>query len=147
MQSIEDHVHHCYWDNDTNCARTMLMYLSTYFEIPLQSQTMHAAIGMHGAGGFRAQCGLVEGALMFLGIFFAQKGLTDEVISKLSYSYAEQFKEEFSSLECRVLRPTGFQKTDPPHACEGLTVKAIAFTRDFIELSKEAVAYANTLTD
>lgn len=84
---------------------------------------------------------------MFLGIFFAQKGLTDEVISKLSYSYAEQFKEEFSSLECRVLRPTGFQKTDPPHACEGLTVKAIAFTRDFIELSKEAVAYANTLTD
>lgn len=147
MRSIEDHVHHCYWDNDTNCARTMLLYLASYFKIPLQAQTLNAAIGMHGAGGFRAQCGLVEGALMFLGIFFAQKGLKEEAISKLCYTYAEQFKEEFSSLECRVLRPNGFQKIDPPHACEGLTVQAIAFTRSFIQHSKEAVAYANTLTD
>ena len=30
----------------------------------IEEQTYAAAVGMHGAGGFRAQCGLVEGALM-----------------------------------------------------------------------------------
>jgi hypothetical protein len=133
MQSIEEHVHHLYWDHDINCARTMLMYLAAYFKVPLKDQTLHAAIGMHGGGGFRAQCGLVEGALMFLGIYFAQKGLSDASISKLCFTYAQAFTVTFSSLECRVLRPGGFQETDPPHLCEGLTVRAIAFTRDFIE--------------
>ena len=73
MQTIEEHVHHLYWDYDINCARTMLMYLARYFKIPLNDQTLQAAIGMHGGGGFGAQCGLVEGALMFLGIYGARK--------------------------------------------------------------------------
>lgn len=51
MQTIEEHVHHQYWDHDTNCARTMLMYLAPYFKVLLQDQTLHAAIGMHGGGG------------------------------------------------------------------------------------------------
>lgn len=132
MQTIKEHVHTCYWEKDLNCASTMLLYLETFFEVPLEKQTLQAAIGMHGAGGFRSQCGLVEGALMFLGIFFSQKGQTSAGISNLCYRYAEAFTKEFSSLECRDLRPTGFQKTDEPHICETLTVQAIVFTCDFI---------------
>ena len=139
MQTIEDLVHSCYWDKDINCARTMLLSLEMLFVVPLENQTLQAAIGMHGAGGYRAQCGLVEGALMFLGVFFAQKGQTDADISKLCYRYAEEFTREFSSLECRDLRPTGFQKTDVPHVCEMLTVQAIAFTRDFIRAATSTV--------
>ncbi|SMP46002.1 Putative redox-active protein (C_GCAxxG_C_C) [Sphaerochaeta associata] len=133
MQSIEEHVHHLYWDLDINCARTTLMYLAQYFKIPLNDQTLQAAIGMHGGGGFGAQCGLVEGSLMFLAIYCASMGLSDALISKLCFSYAQAFISTFSSLECSVLRPGGFQRSDPPHLCEGLTVRAIAFTRDFIE--------------
>ncbi|WP_320129841.1 C-GCAxxG-C-C family protein [uncultured Sphaerochaeta sp.] len=139
MQTIEELVHSSYWEKDINCARTMLFALGTLFEVPLENQTLQAAIGMHGAGGYRAQCGLVEGALMFLGIFFAQKGQADESISKLCYSYAEEFTQEFSSLECRDLRPNGFQETDAPHVCENLTVKAIAFTRDFIRTANSSI--------
>jgi len=133
MQSIEEHVHHLYWDHDINCARTTLMYLAQYFKIPLNDQTLQAAIGMHGGGGFGAQCGLEEGALMFLGLYGARKGMSDASVSRLCFAYAQAFTVAFSSLQCSVLRPQGFQESNPPHICEGLTVRAIAFTRDFIE--------------
>jgi len=31
-------------------------------------QLLDAAVGMHGAGKYGAQCGLVEGSLMFIGL-------------------------------------------------------------------------------
>jgi len=72
---IKEKIHQLYWDLNFNCARTMLTCLSELFHFPISNQTMNAAIGMHGAGGFRAQCGLVEGALMFIGVFLADKGI------------------------------------------------------------------------
>ena len=68
MNDLKARVHELYWKKDCNCAKTMLLCLCEHFCIPLQEQTLHAATGMHGAGRFRAQCGLVEGALMFIGI-------------------------------------------------------------------------------
>ena len=65
---ISKRVHELYWEKDINCARTALLCLSELFEIPLAPQTIQSAAGLHGAGGYRAQCGLVEGALMFIGI-------------------------------------------------------------------------------
>jgi undecaprenyl diphosphate synthase len=35
---------------------------------------------MHGAGGYRAQCGLVEGALMFIGVIGKARGLSNEAV-------------------------------------------------------------------
>jgi hypothetical protein len=51
--------------------------LSEHFGIELNSQIFDAAIGMHGAGGYQAQCGLVEGALLFFGIIARAKGVPD----------------------------------------------------------------------
>ncbi len=133
MGTLEEHVHYWYWEKDVNCARTTLLYLAHYFGVSLCEQTLHAGIGMHGAGGFGAQCGLVEGSLMFMGIYFARKGLSDSEISRICCAYAKAFSLEFSSLECRVLRPEGFLNNTSDHICEDLTVRSIAFTCDFIE--------------
>lgn len=66
---IVKHVHLAYWNKDLNCANTTLECLSSIFETQVDSQLYKAAVGLHGAGGYRAQCGLVEGVLLFIGLY------------------------------------------------------------------------------
>ena len=134
--AIRARVHQLYWDLDVNCARTALTCLGELFGLDISRQTMNAAIGLHGAGGFRAQCGLVEGALMFLGIYLSGKGQTEEDISNACYWFAQAFTERFGSLRCFELRPNGFSENDPPHVCEGITGDAILFAYQFIRDSR-----------
>jgi len=132
-------VHDLYWNSDINCARTSLVCLGQIFNVDIPQEVYSAAVGMHGAGGFRAQCGLVEGPLMFLGLFGALLKLDDATIIALCKRFAEHFLERFGSLRCCELRPGGFQTTDPPHLCEGLTVDAICFTVSYIRSNVEGV--------
>ncbi len=131
--TIKERVHELYWKQDINCARTMLICLCELFDIDIEKQTLNSAIGLHGAGGFRAQCGLVEGALMFIGIYFSDKGKTEADIASICYQYADEFTKRFGSLKCYDLRPDGFSENDPPHACEEITGAAIEFTKEFIK--------------
>lgn len=99
----------------------------------IADQVYAAAAGMHGAGGYRAQCGLVEGMLMFLGIVGTQAGLSGKQIADRCYQYAEAFEKQFSSLICRDLRPEGFSENNPPHLCENLTCRTLLFAADFLQ--------------
>lgn len=125
-------VHENYWIKGHNCATTTLIVLSKLFNIPLEQQVLYSSRGMHGAGCFRAQCGLVEGTLMFFGILGTEKELGDPTIAGLCYKYAEEFTKKFGSLSCRDLRPEGFNDDDPPHLCEKLSVESILFSEQFI---------------
>ena len=77
---ITKRVHELYWKEDINCARTALVCLSELFEIVIEPQTIWSAVGLHGAGGYRAQCGLVEGTLMFMEIYLHMIGKSDDKI-------------------------------------------------------------------
>ncbi len=129
---IDKRVHKLYWDEDLNCARTTLICLSELFKVPLEEQVLSSAIGLHGAGKYGAQCGLVEGSLMFIGILYQSMEKTENDIVEACYDFAKQFEEEFGSLRCCRLRPTGFSKNDPPHMCEQLTGKAVLFSYEYI---------------
>jgi C_GCAxxG_C_C family probable redox protein len=131
--SIEEKVHEYYWRDDINCATTMLKTVSEMFNIELSQQVIDSAVGMHGAGKFGAQCGLVEGSLMLIGIIGRRKNLSDEITVKNCYGFADKFQKKFGSLNCCTLRPEGFEPGNPPHLCEGLTVKAVIFTTDFLK--------------
>lgn len=124
---VREHVHESYWGRDINCATTTLEALAHRFDLKLEQQVFDAALGMHGAGGYRAQCGLVEGALMFIGLVGRAQGFDDDAIMAACYRYAERFEARFGSLSCRALRPLGFAPGNPPHLCEGLTCDAILF--------------------
>ena len=132
-EKIKERIHNLYWGHGVNCARTTLICLSELLHIKIERQTLDSAIGLHGAGGFRAQCGLVEGALMFIGIYFSEQGKYEDDIASLCYQFADEFTKEFGSLKCFDLRPNGFTEDDPPHLCEGLTIAAIEFACDFIK--------------
>ena len=124
---ITKRVHELYWEEDINCARTSLICLSELFDINIAQQTIWSAAGLHGAGGYRAQCGLVEGPLMFIGIYFHILGKSDAEIVSACYDFASAFEKQFQSLRCLELRPAGFSENDPPHMCETLTCRAIEF--------------------
>ena len=125
-----------YWQLDKNCAVTTLYILAEVFEIKINGQTADAAIGMHGVGRYGAQCGLVEGTLMFLGIFGKQNNLPDKVVVDACRNFAKQFESEFGSLKCGVLRPQGFRSDNPPHLCEQITCRAIEFAINHISSFK-----------
>ena len=131
---ITKRVHELYWEKDINCARTVLICLGELFETVIEPQTILSAVGLHGAGGYGAQCGLVEGALMFIGIYFHALGKTEAEIASACYNYASAFEKAFGSLRCAILRPTGFSENDPPHLCETLTSEAIAFAYQYISV-------------
>jgi C_GCAxxG_C_C family probable redox protein len=130
--AIDERVHDYYWTYDLNCATTLLKTVSEIFGIELSPQLIDAAVGMHGAGKFGAQCGLVEGSLMLIGILGRKKNLIDEITVKNCFRFAEEFQKKFGSLSCCTLRPEGFKPENPPHLCERMTVEAIRFTADFI---------------
>lgn len=134
---IQEKVHRYYWEENINCATVMLKVLSELHNVKLDQQVINSAIGMHGAGGFRAQCGLVEGSLLFIGIWGMQNGLDAEKIIDLCYGFAKEFEQEFSSLSCKQLRPEGFKADNPPHLCEPLTAKAVKFTAEYLATRSE----------
>lgn len=96
---ISKRVHELYWDEDINCARTSIICLSELFEITIEPQTFWAAIGLHGAGGYRAQCGLVEGTLMFIGIYLHISGKTEAEIVSDCYNFASEFEKNLVHLD------------------------------------------------
>jgi hypothetical protein len=129
---IRQRVHSCYWDEDINCATTCLRILAEKFSVVLDPQVLNAALGMHGAGKYGAQCGLVEGTLMFIGIIGKRLGLSDDDIVDSCRAFAEEFEEQFGSLVCAVLRPVGFSEDNEPHLCEDITCRAISHSIGFI---------------
>ena len=132
MELINEKVHSYYWNDDLNCAITSLLILSEIFHTNLCSQIVSAGIGMPGAGGYGAQCGLVSGSLMFIGILGKENGQENMAIVKMCNEFAKRFENEFGSLDCRVLRPQGFKADNPPHLCEEITKKAIMFTMSYL---------------
>ena len=129
---IDERVHQLYWNDNVNCAITMLKILAEEQGLELQKQVIDGAVGLHGAGGFGAQCGLVEGALLFIGIWGSEQGWPSEKTVRACRDYADAFVIRFGSLLCKELRPQGFGPHNPPHLCEKLTQEAARFAIAFV---------------
>jgi hypothetical protein len=122
---------------------TTLRILAEVFEVELHRQVLDVAIGMHGAGGYRAQCGLVEGALMFIGLFGKAHARTADEIAQTCYNFAETFEDRFGSLLCRE----GFAPDNPPHLCEDLSRRVILFAIEFLNRGLSGRMWNERATD
>ncbi len=131
-QFISNSVENYYRNHNLNCAQTTLLILAENFDTKLNEQVLKGAIGLNGAGQYRAQCGLVEGVLIFLGIYLQSKGINEKNIQEYCHLFATKFENKFGSLSCYHLRPGGFQPNDPPLLCENLTKESIKFSVQFI---------------
>jgi hypothetical protein len=129
---MSQRVSECYRQRNFNCTNTTLHILAEHFGLKLADQVIDAGVGMHGAGGYRAQCGLVEGGLMFTGILGGARGWSKERVGRTCRAFAAGFEERFGSLLCRELRPEGFAPDNPPHLCEPLTRETTLFALEFL---------------
>ena len=69
---------------------------------------------------------------MFIGIIGRQKGIPDRQVVKACNGYARAFENRFGSLQCSILRPEGFNADNPPHLCEPLTNRTVAFAIEVV---------------
>ncbi len=130
---IAERVHIYYWRDDINCATTMLKILTELARLTLHPDVIRAASGLHGAGGFGAQCVLVEGGLMFIGLAGTAQGWPAEEIARICRDFAAGFTANFGSLICRELRPEGFSPDNPPHLCEKRSADAVLFAARYMD--------------
>ena len=130
---IEERVHVYQWCDDLNCATIQLKVLAEKYGLTLHPQVLDAATGMHGAGKYGVQCGMVEGGLMFIGILGKMHGFDKLDVETFCREYAREFEGRFGSLLCSVLRPEGFKPENPLHPCEGLICEGAAFAWTFMD--------------
>lgn len=140
---VNDRVHDYYWRQDLNCATTTLKVLSELFNTDIDPQVISATFGLN-AGRAGTQCGLIEGALMFIGLYGEQQQMDDSKIRKLCRGFVGEFQRDFGSLVCSQLRPQGFSLENPPHLCENLSKRAIVFSAEFIARSFAATEQLNS---
>lgn len=133
---INIRVHDYYWNKDLSCVVTTLKILSELFRAELNPDVLSAAFGLN-AGRCGYKCGLVEGTLMFIGLYGSPDSINNERKVDLCHKFCNRFETRFNSLLCKELRPEGFVPTNPPHLCEGLTKEAIAFSAEFIKANIE----------
>ncbi len=110
---------------DNNCAMTVLRVLSEVFETPVAPQVIDAAQCMPGAGGVDHLCGLISGALMFVGVWGGQHGLHRQVLRPLTSGFSQAVQERFGSLMCSNLRPA--------EGCGPLAVAFLTFAISYLE--------------
>lgn len=131
QELINSRVHDYYWNEDLSCAVTTLKILSELFYPNLHPQVIEAAFGLN-AGRFGSQCGLVEGALLFIGSYGSYRNMNKENITAICHEFCRKFQARFGSLLCNELRTQGFSPDNPPHLCENITKKAVAFSAQYI---------------
>ncbi|MCC5465676.1 C-GCAxxG-C-C family protein [Pelosinus baikalensis] len=131
QELINVRVHDYYWDEDLSCAVTTLKILSELFYTELHPQVVEAAFGLN-AGRFGSQCGLVEGALLFIGSYGSYRNMNKENIAVICHEFCRKFQARFGGLLCNELRTQGFSPGNPPHLCENITKQAVTFSAQFI---------------
>lgn len=110
-----------------------LKLLDEVYNIPLNLQVIDAAQGMNGAGKLGAQCGLVEGTLMFIGVWGRKRNFSYDKVQSLCKNYALLFEQRFNSLLCRQLKDRArIVALDPDHPCEELKISAISMAIDYL---------------
>ena len=100
-----------------NCTMTTLKVLTEVFEVPLHPQVLDAARMAPGAGGTGGLCGLVTGALMFVGLWDAQHRIPRDQLWPLTQGMMAEIRERFGSVQCEVLE----------NDCSKLTFEMLSF--------------------
>lgn len=127
---IRDRVKHYFVEGDNNCAMTVLRVLGETFEMPISPEVLTAAGVMPGAGGVGGLCGLVTGALMFLGVWGGQHGYHRSQLKPTSQEFMQQVKQHLGSSLCCDLKPAEGD-------CAPLAEQFLSFTIPFLQHALE----------
>jgi hypothetical protein len=125
---VKDFISKCFADN-RSCAQTLLLCLGNLNKTEIGEQLLAACIGLEGN---MSRCGLIDAALLYMGIIFSENGFSQENIKALCNEYIVRFSEQYSSDRCSDIR----RAVNGTHSCESLTVDAALFAYRFINENK-----------
>lgn len=94
-----------YWEKKkVNCARTAACGILEFYKHFDESKILYNAFTTFGGGlGEKTVCGGLIGALGALNLLLAERGLGDKEVAEKAKELKAIFREEFNTLECRVL--------------------------------------------
>ncbi len=127
-KKVRSLVHHYYNVCDINSAKTTLYCLGELLGVSIKTQAIQAASGLYNMSRGKDGYGLLNGAVMFMGILFSKKNMAEREISNICTRFADKFQEKFGSV---INRDLGSSK-EALRLKEEMTVNAILFDYDFL---------------
>ena len=102
-----------------NCAEAMINAANTYYNLNLSEDTLSAACCYGGGSGHDELCGGVSGALIVLGILYANgaRAADSPMVNVVRQEFFDRFDEVYPSARCGFLRPTF---SVPERRCESI---------------------------
>lgn len=87
--------------HDLNCAEAMLHAGNEAYELGLSKEALKVTAGFGGGLGTEHLCGAASGAVMLLGVLFAEeRGHTSAKLAALRDEFVQRFTERFGKLDC-----------------------------------------------
>jgi hypothetical protein len=129
-----------------SCAQVMLLCLGGLCGVAISEQLLQACAGLGGprfeaaksagTGGAapevtpapKPRCGLVDAALLFIGVYFGGRGRAKDDVGALCAEYRGHFAAQYVSDDCREIR----RAVGATHGCESLAVDAALHAFRFI---------------
>lgn len=124
---LKDHIKTYYFDQNYNCAETIIHAGNDYYELGLHDRDMKM-LGAYGAG---MQCGntcgaILAGASILSMKYIEAKAHESDDIRPVTQAMIKAFKEKYGSTLCRDIKPQSFK---PEYRC----LKTVETACDIIE--------------
>lgn len=117
--------------HDLNCAETMLYAGNEAFELGLSSDVLKVAAGFGGGLGAEHLCGAASGAMMLLGLLFAEdRGHTSPKLVEIRDEFVRRFTERFGKLDCAYVKQ---HHRSPTVGCQVIVAGAAEIVQEIID--------------
>lgn len=124
---LKDLIHSYYFDQNYNCAETIIRAANEYYDLKLHDRDM-IMLGAYGAGiQCGSTCGAVLSAASVLSMKYVEaKAHESEDIRPVVQKMVRKFNEKYSSLLCKDIKPQSFK---PEYRC----LKTVEVACDILE--------------
>lgn len=126
--SLSDIARKHYYDNGLNCAQAVFLAVSDQYNLGYTVADSKIMAGLGGGMASGEACGSLTGVVAILGALILEDGETNSPkLQDITKEYLSQFKEYFSSVNCKDIAPT--YKKEIPEGC----VKTVVIASDILE--------------
>jgi C_GCAxxG_C_C family probable redox protein len=124
---LKDYFEKCYYDQNYNCAETIIRAANEYYDLKLHDRDMIMLGGYGGGIQTGNTCGAILAAVSVLSMkYIEQKAHESRDIRPVTTALIREFNKKYGSILCKDIKPQSF---DPQYGCK----KTIEAACDILE--------------
>ena len=133
---LKDHYEKYYFDQNYNCAETMIRAANDYYDLQLHDRDM-IMTGGYGAGIQTGNtCGAILSAVSVLSMkYIEKKAHESDDIRPVTTALIRKFNERYGSVLCRDIKPQSFK---PEYRCQKTIETACDILEEVLEEYEKA---------